>query len=90
MWFLSQILGKIRSNIVKEVKKQALSISFLYFTSEYLFKKKSSGCKKHEWKFKANIARNATFKRHYGQIFARFGSKMAKTNYLQEFHFSQL
>ena len=31
-----------------------------------------------EWKFKANIARSATFEGHWGQIFARIVSKMAK------------
>ena len=40
-----------------------------------------------EAKFKANKAGNATFEGQ-GQIFAQFGSKMAKKiDYFQEFHF---
>ena len=31
-----------------------------------------------EWKFKVNIAGNATFEGRWGQIFAQFGSKMSK------------
>ena len=31
-----------------------------------------------EWKFKANIARNATLEGRYEQIFAQFGSKVAQ------------
>ena len=36
-----------------------------------------------EWKRMAIIARNAKFKRRQGQIFAWFGSKMAKNDYCQ-------
>ena len=41
-----------------------------------------------EWKFKANIARNANLKDIQGQIFVQFGQKWQKTDYFQEFHFS--
>ena len=41
---LVQNLGQIRSNVVKKVKKGALSIAFLYFTWGIRFKAKSSGC----------------------------------------------
>ena len=36
-----------------------------------------------DWKFMASIARNANFKGSQDQIFARFLSKMAKTDYFQ-------
>ena len=43
---LVQNLGQIMSNIVKKVKKQAISLDvFSYFTWGIPFKAKSSGCK---------------------------------------------
>ena len=61
---LGQNLGQIRSNVVKKVKKQALSLVFIsYFTWEIPFQaKKVVVGKSPEWKFMAIIARNAKFK----------------------------
>ena len=64
---LGQYLGQIRSNVVKKVKKQALSIVFFsYFKWGIPFTwrkaKKTVVVQTPEWKCKANIARNSTFK----------------------------
>ena len=60
---LGQNLGKIRSNVVKKVKKQALSLGFFHiFLREYLLKQKVMVVKPPEWKFMTIIARNAKFK----------------------------
>ena len=59
---MGQSLGQIRPNVVKKVKKPALSVSFLNILhGEYLLKQKVVVVKILEWKFKRNIARNATF-----------------------------
>ena len=42
---LGQNLGQIMSNIVKIVKKQAISLFFSYFAWEMPFKAESSHCK---------------------------------------------
>ena len=39
-------------------------------------------------KLQANIARTTIHKGNYDQIFAQFGSKMAKSHYFQGFYFS--
>ena len=58
---LGQNFGQVRSNVVKKIKKHALSIGFSYFMWEITFKgKKVVVVQKHEWKFKVNIARNTT------------------------------
>ena len=50
------------SNVVKKVKKQAISLSFFsYFTWGYLLKQEAVVVKPPEWKFMAIIARNAKF-----------------------------
>ena len=63
---LGQYLGQIRSNVMKKVKKQALSIVFFHILNgEYLLhgeKQKAVVVQTPEWKCKANIARNTTFK----------------------------
>ena len=42
---LGQNVGQIRPNVVKKVKKQALSTGFFHILhGEYLFKANSSGC----------------------------------------------
>ena len=57
-----QNLGQIRPNVVRKVKKLVLSIKFFScFAWEYLLKQKVVVVQTTEWKFKANIARNATF-----------------------------
>ena len=48
-------------NVVKKVKKQALSIGFFHFLlREYLLKQKVVVAQTLESKFKTNIARSAT------------------------------
>ena len=66
-----QNLGQIRPNVVrKKVEKQALSICFFHIShTEYLLKQKIVVEQILEWKFKANIARNAIFEGHPGQHF---------------------
>ena len=77
---LGQNLGQIRSNVVKKTKKWALSLVFFHILlREYLLKQDLVVVKPPEWTFMAAIARNAKFKGcKWMQIFARFGSKMAK------------
>ena len=59
---LGQNLGQIRPNVVKKVKKWALSIAFFsYFIWEYLLKQTVVALQTSEWKFKENVARNITF-----------------------------
>ena len=59
---LGQNLGQIMSNIVKKVKKQAISLGFLHILlGEYFLKQKVVVIKSPEWKFMAIIARNAKF-----------------------------
>ena len=60
---LEENLGQIRSNVVKKkVKKLALSIGFSHILHrEYILKQEVVVVQTPEWKFKANIARNATF-----------------------------
>ena len=60
---LGQNLGQIMSNVVKKVKKQAISLGFFHILlGEYLLKQKVVVIKSPEWKFMAIIARNAKFK----------------------------
>ena len=60
---LEQNLGQIRSNVMKKVKKQALSLGFFHILlGENLLKQKVVVVKPSEWKFMAIIARNAKFK----------------------------
>ena len=59
---LGQNLGQIMSNVVKKVKKQAISLGFFHILlGEYLLKQKVVVVKPPEWKFMAIIARNAKF-----------------------------
>ena len=60
---LGQNLDQIRSNVVKTVTKQALSLGFFYILlGEYLLKQKLVVVKPPERKFMAIIATNAKFK----------------------------
>ena len=60
---LGQDLGQIRSNVVKKVKKQFLSLGFFrILLGEYLLKQKLVVIKLHESKYMAITARNAKFK----------------------------
>ena len=59
---LGQNLGHIMSNVVKKVKKQAISLgSFHILVGDYLLKQEPVVVKPPEWKFMAIIARNAKF-----------------------------
>ena len=59
---LGQNLGQIMSNIVKKVKKQAISLGFFcILLGEYLLKQKVVVAKPPEWKFMVIIARNVKF-----------------------------
>ena len=60
---LGQNLSQIKPNVVKKVNEQALPIGFFFHIlhGEYLFKQKIVVAQTSEWKFKPNIARNATF-----------------------------
>ena len=59
---LEQTLGQIMSNVVKKLKKRALSIGFFIFYMENTFHSiKAVVVQTPEWKFKVNIARNVTF-----------------------------
>ena len=55
---------------------------FYLLDGEYLLKQKVVVVQTPEWKFKANIAKNTTFLHNLHQ-------KWQKTEYFQEFHFSQ-
>ena len=60
---LEQNLGQIRSNVMKKVKKLALSIGFSHILhGEYLLQHRVVVVQTPEWKFKASIARNAISK----------------------------
>ena len=55
-------MGQIMSNVVKKVKKQAISLSFFHILlGEYLLKQKVVDVKLPERKFMVVIARNAKF-----------------------------
>ena len=57
------------SNVVKNVKKQAISLCFFHILlGDYLLKQEAVVVKPSEWKFMAIIARN--FQVCWGQIFA--------------------
>ena len=59
---LGQNLGQIRSNVVKKAKKLVLSMVFFHILhGEYILKQEVVVAKIPDWKFKTNIARNATF-----------------------------
>ena len=76
---LGQNLGQIRLNVVKKVKKQALSISFFHILhGEYLSKQKVVVAQVLEWKFKANIARNTAFEGRLGPNFCPIWVKNGK------------
>ena len=76
---LGQNLGQIRPNVVKKVKKQALSIRFFHILhGEYLLKQKVMVIQILEWKFKANVARNATLEGCLGPNFCPIWVKNGK------------
>ena len=41
-----------------------------------------------EWKLKAKLARNTIYEGDWDEIFAQFGSKIAKSSYIGGFYFS--
>ena len=55
-------LGQIMSNVVKKVKKQAISLGFFHILAgDYHLKQEAVVVKPPDWKFMAFIARNAKF-----------------------------
>ena len=59
---LGQNLGQIMSNVVKKVKKQAISLGFFHILlGDYLLKQEAVVVKPSEWKFTAIIAKNTKF-----------------------------
>ena len=59
---LGQNLGQVMSNVVKKVKKQAISLGFFHILlGDYLLKQEAVVVKPPEWKFMAIIAGNAKF-----------------------------
>ena len=59
---LVQNLGQIMSNVVKKIKKQAISLGFFHILlRDYLLKQEAVVVKLPEWIFMAIIARNAKF-----------------------------
>ena len=62
---LGQNFNQIRSIVVKKVKKLALSIAFSHILhGQYILKQEVVVVQTTEWKFKANVGRNATFEGH--------------------------
>ena len=59
---LGQNLGQIMSNVVKKLKKQAISLGFFHILlGDYLSKQEAVVVKPSEWKFMLIIAKNAKF-----------------------------
>ena len=59
---LGQSLGQIMSNVVKKVKKQAISLGFFHILlGDYLLKQEAVVVKPPEWKFTGIIAKNTKF-----------------------------
>ena len=76
---LEQNLGQSWPNVVKKVKKQVLSTGFFHILhGEYLLKQKVVVVQTLEWKFKANIARNATSEGRLGPNFCPIWVKNGK------------
>ena len=84
---LRQTLGQIWQNVVKKVNKQVLSIGFFHILhGEYFLQQKVVVLHTLEWKFKANIDRNATCQLHLGRgggFLPNLGQKWLKTDYFQ-------
>ena len=67
------------SNVVKKGKNQTLSISLFHILhGEQLLKQEVVILKILEWKFKANITRNAIFEGRLGSNFCTIRVTMAK------------
>ena len=59
---LKQNLGQIMSNVVKKVKKKAISLGFFHILlGDYLLKQEAVVVKPPEWKFTPIIAKNTKF-----------------------------
>ena len=62
MWSWGKIWAKLGPMLCKKEKKLALSIGFFHILhGEYILKQEVVVVKTPEWKFRTNIARNATF-----------------------------
>ena len=73
---------------MKKTKELVFQWVFFIFCMRYTFtSKKVVVIEIPEWKLKTNLARN-TFQGNHGKIFARFGSKIAKSDYFRGLYFS--
>ena len=73
---LGQNLSQIRSNVVKKIKKLALSISLFHILhGEYLLKQKVVVVQTPEWKFKANMLHVKDVR---AKFFSDFGQQWQK------------
>ena len=63
-------------------------VFFHILHGEYFLKKKTMVVQISQWTFKANIARNVTFKDVSAKFLSHLGQKWQKNDYFQKFHFS--
>ena len=69
-------MGQIKSNIVKKVKKQAISLGFFrILLGEYLLKQKVVVVEPPEWEYMVIIARNPKFKDVRAKFLPDLGQK---------------
>ena len=85
-------LEQIRSNVVKKKTTKKLVFQWVFFHvlhEVYTFtSKKVVVIEIPEWKFKTKLARNTIFEGNYDKIFARSGSKIAKSDYVRGLYYS--
>ena len=81
---LGQNLGQIMSNVLKKVKKQAISLGvFRISLGDYLLKQEALVVKPLEWKFMPIIARNPNFNNVRAKFLPNLGQKWQKTDNIQ-------
>ena len=84
MWSLRHNFGQIWYNVVKN-QETGISVTngvFYILHEVYIF------IEIPEWKLKAKLARNTIYEGNWDEIFAQFGSKIAKSSYIGGFYFS--
>ena len=70
-------------------KGTGISMVFFHILHEvYIYKQKVVVIEILEWKLKTKLARNTIFEGNYDKIFARFGSKITKSDYFRGLYFS--
>ena len=73
---------------MKKTKELVFQWVFFIFCMRYTFtSKKVVVIEIPEWKLKTMLARNTTFEGNYDKIFAHFGSKIAKSDYIRGIYF---